>query len=334
MKLSYEQIKAITLGAERVEQTSGGVSLSRFNEREEAAYRPSERFYLRSLSSSGICLSFSTDSRFLTLGVTVSPGGSRTYYSFDLFVNGKMTDRLSNLDPKAPPRNYTELSHPLGNAEKTFSLGEGEKQIALYLPFSTKTVLRELSLDDHASVTPIKPKKRLLCYGDSITQGYDVLSPSCKYTTRLARYLGAEEINKGIGGALFFPALAEAASELSPDLITVAYGTNDWSALPETDFTENCDGFLSRLSARYPETETLVLTPIWRKDHTDRHPLGRFSRAGEIISACAERHPQMRVIDGFDLVPHDEALFGDLSLHPNDEGFSFYFENLVKKAGL
>ena len=56
--------------------------------------------------------------------------------------------------------------------------------------------------------------------------------------------------------------------------------------------------------------------------------------AGEIIGACAARHRDMRVIDGTDLVTHDESLFGDGRLHPNDEGFAEYFENLVKKASL
>ena len=36
------------------------------------------------------------------------------------------------------------------------------------------------------------------------------------------------------------------------------------------------------------------------------------------------------VIDGFELVPPQENLFGDLSLHPNDSGFGYYFENLSK----
>ena len=35
-------------------------------------------------------------------------------------------------------------------------------------------------------------------------------------------------------------------------------------------------------------------------------------------------------IDGFELVPHDEKCFGDLYLHPNEDGFKYYFENLYK----
>ena len=39
----------------------------------------------------------------------------------------------------------------------------------------------------------------------------------------------------------------------------------------------------------------------------------------------------VKVISGFDFVPMDENLFGDLRIHPNDKGFEYYFENLVKQ---
>ena len=335
MRLSSEQIKSITLGASRITPEGDGLAFYRHSEGEEALYRKTDdRYHLRSLSSSGICLSFLTDSRSLTIAATLSPGSSRGYYAFDLFVNQRMIDSLCNFDAAELPAAYAGVKLSLGDAEKTFALGEGEKEVCLYFPFSVKTTLRELSLDDGARVTPIKPKMRLLCYGDSITQGYDVLHPSSKYTTRLARHLGAEEINKGIGGAIFIPELIDEAEDLSPDLITVAYGTNDWSSLSRERFTAGCDAFLSKLRARYAETEILVITPIWRKDHTEEREFGRFADAGEIIKACAKKHQRMRVIDGFDLVAHDENLFADLYLHPNDEGFGQYFEGLIRSAAL
>ena len=335
MKLSHTELQELVLGAARAEREAGGTVFYRFTEREEEVYRQvNSSQHLRTQSSSGIRLELETDSRTLTLAVSLSEGSSRFFYSFDLFVDGHLTDTLSNFDPAALPKNYATEKLSLADAEKTFSLGEGTKQVCLYLPFSVKTVIRELSLDDGATVRPIKPSRRLLCYGDSITQGFDVLYPSNKYTTRLARYLGAEELNKGIGGAVFHPPIIDAAEELRADLITVAYGSNDWNRLSEAEFTERCDGFLSALRARYAEPEILVITPIWRKDADEGRPMGPFSRAGEIIAACAARHRDMRVIDGTDLVTHDESLFGDGRLHPNDEGFAEYFENLVKKAAL
>ena len=48
-------------------------------------------------------------------------------------------------------------------------------------------------------------------------------------TARLADALGAEEVNKAIGGECFFPELAATKEDFQPEYITVAYGTNDWS---------------------------------------------------------------------------------------------------------
>ena len=50
----------------------------------------------------------------------------------------------------------------------------------------------------------------------------------------------------------------------------------------------------------------------------------------DIIEAVADIE-NITVISGFDFVPKDEKYFGDLRLHPNDEGFDHYVENLYGK---
>ena len=97
MKLNFEQIKAVTTGAEIVKEYDGGVRFSRFTEEQNHLYRNrTEACYLRSLSSAGIKLAFVTDSRNLKLRVNVSPGSSRKYFSVDVFVNGKSAGSIEN----------------------------------------------------------------------------------------------------------------------------------------------------------------------------------------------------------------------------------------------
>ena len=55
---------------------------------------------------------------------------------------------------------------------------------------------------------------------------------------------------------------------------------------------------------------------------------GPFPELEEEIRAAVKVYDNMEVISGFGLVPHDEAYYADLRLHPNDEGFSHYFANL------
>ena len=62
--------------------------------------------------------------------------------------------------------------------EKKFELGDGEKKVTVFLPWSFSLSLKELTLDDNSSLSPIKREKNMLVIGDSITHGYDALYPS------------------------------------------------------------------------------------------------------------------------------------------------------------
>lgn len=330
MQLNFSQIQAITLGAARVEAHKDGIHFCRFTREQEALYKVrSEDFYMKTFSTSGIRLRFRTDSRVLGLRGKVLPGCSRSYFSFDVFVDGKMVDSLNNFTGGELPRDYTKMPFPLGAFSKTFNLGAGEKEVCVYLPWSVKVALEALELDDGAFLKPVKPTKKMLCFGDSITHGYDALHPSNKYITKLADFLDAEEYNKAIGGEIFFPELAATREDFEPDLITVAYGTNDWNNCSRKEFENNCKAFYRNLRTNYPDTPIYAITPIWRKDMEEARPFGAFRDVDALIrNAVAELN--VTVIDGFSFVPHDAQYYADLRLHPNDEGFGAYFEGLVK----
>ena len=335
MNLTLEQIRAAALGVSSVTEENGKSCFDRFSEAEREMYYHLVRdgkhpFYDRSLCSAGVKLCFRTDSPILVLGVEVEKYSSRSFISFDVTVNGAPVGSLCNFSEQTLPAAYAEAVFPMGKFEKSFSLGEGEKTVSIYFPFGAKAADFKLGLADGASFAPVKPKKRLLVYGDSITQGYDARYPSRRYGARLADALEAEEINKGIGGEVFRPRLAELSDEKNIDTITVAYGTNDWSSLKREDFEPNMRAFYQTLSARYPDAKIFAITPIWRKDMHAEKPMGAFENVGEMIAKAVKDLPNVTVIEGIDLVPHDENLFADLRLHPRDEGFDYYAENLIR----
>jgi len=332
MNLNLSQIRDITLGAVRVEENVNGFDFYRFTKQQEELYKNSNNdFYMKTFSSSGVRICFHTNSQTLFLKAEVAQVSSRTYFSFDVFVNGEKTDTLDNFSDMQLPRDYTKAKYPLGEVSKKFDLGTGEKNVCIYFPWSVKTTLKEFIIDDNSFIKPVKPSKKILCFGDSITQGYDALYPSNKYITKLANMLNAEEYNKAIGGETFFPELAASKEDFEPDYITVAYGTNDWNKCTKEEFTHNCKEFLYNLSNNHPNTDVFVITPIWRKEINESRPFGDFKCVGEIIQKQAEEIDNISVIQGFEFVPHNEDLFGDLMLHPNDKGFECYFENLAKQ---
>jgi len=174
-------------------------------------------------------------------------------------------------------------------------------------------------------------------FGDSITQGYDALHPSNRYIAKIADKLGAEEFNKAIGGEMFFPELAALKESFEPDYILVSYGTNDWSHRDAETFKAKCKGFYENLAGNYPNSKIFAVTPIWRKDITEEKPFGDFETVDLLIRNAVKDCKNISVISGFDFVPKDEKYFADLRLHPNDEGFKHYAENLynaIRKAEL
>lgn len=330
LDLDIKAFKEITLGADRVTEDINGFNFHRFTCQQEELYKKTNiDFYKKALSTSGIMLSFKTDSDNLYMDVLVEPGSSRLYFSFDVFVNGKLLDSLKNFTDTDMVGNYVGKSLPLGEFSKNFVLGTGMKEVCIYLPWSVKAVIKKLTLDDNSTIIPIKHSRKLLCFGDSITHGYDALYPSNKYTSQLAKFLNAEEHNKAIGGEIFFPQLAALKENFVPDYITVAYGTNDWSRCKESDFIDNCYGFFKNLNTSYPNARVFVFTPIWRKNHNDITQFGSFDNVEKHIRNIVKEYDNMVVIQGINFVEHKETLFADLRLHPNDEGFKQYFNSVM-----
>ncbi len=327
MKLTYNQICSATCGAAYVSEEADGIHFHRFTPAQEEYYRPTG-FYDKAFSTAGIRLSFVTDSRSLTLKTNTTPGSSRTYYAIDLLVDGILTDSLNNYDGQVLPQVYTGVKLPMGQAEKTFALEEGKKQIDICLPWSVNAVLEELSLDDGAALEPVHREKKIVQFGDSITHGYDAIHPSAAYSVRLADALGMEGVNKAIGGEMFCPGLAALPDDFVPDVITVAYGTNDWSNRTEDVYAENCRAFYQTLRDVYPDAKLFALLPIWRGDQNPPRKFGDFARIFPLIRDICSGISGIEVIDCYDFVPKDEAYFADRVLHPNDRGFVHYFENL------
>lgn len=332
MNLNLSQIREITLGAVRVEKIENDIHFYRFTVQQEELYKNrDDDLYAKTFATSGVQIRFKTDSQSLFLKTEVSKASSRSYFAFDVFADGKKIGSLDNFSDVRLPQDYTKLSFRYGEFSKKFELGVGEKEVRIYFPWSVRATLKELSIDDGAFVMPIKPSKKALCFGDSITHGYDALYPSNKYITKLCNMLDAEEYNKAIGAEIFFPELAATKEDFEPDFITVAYGTNDWNRCTKEEFIQNCKEFFYNLNKSYPKSRIFAITPIWRKEMHEKREFGKFEDVAPIIEKEASVYDNVSVIHGFDFVPKDENMYADLRLHPNDDGFECYFDALSKK---
>lgn len=331
MILSIEKIKEITRGAVRIDEEADGIHFRRFTKEQEALYLNVRTiFAAKSQATSGMRMEFRTNSKSLTIKTSVTPGSSRSYFCFEIFVNGKCQGRLANFEV-GEERDYITGVFETGRFEKTFALGEGEKDVCIYFPWSAKTVIEEISVDDEAYIQSTGAKKKFLFFGDSITQGYDALSPSLRYPARIVDAFGMEEVNKAIGGEVYCEELVKGQDDLNPDYILVAYGTNDWGKSTKDSVKENCEGFYKYICARYPDIPIFTLTPIWRKDENEEHAFGEFHEVAQLIRDTVAPYKNVTLIEGYDLVPKDGSYYLDGYLHPSNEGFEHYFQHLYQE---
>lgn len=331
MKLTLDQIQSIAHGAVDFRQDEHGIHLSRFTPEQQALYIVHDDILnQRSECAAGIRLHFRTNSNHLFLKANILKYSSRNFFSFDLYVNGEFFDTLDNFSHLQIPEKYFDLDVPMGICEKDFLLPAGENEICLHFPYTAKVELLEVSLDDGASLTPVSRSRKMLQFGDSITHGYDALRPSKCYSALIADALEAESINKGVGGEIYFPELAALPDPIKPDIITVAYGTNDWSGHSRESFFSRCRTFYDNLCRNYPKAKIFAIAPVWRTDWAEIRGYGMpFSQVAEDLQTIISDFPGVCFVPGIDLFPHEDRCFADGGLHPSDYGFAHYSENLL-----
>jgi lysophospholipase L1-like esterase len=319
MMLNLEQLRSITCGADRVEENNGEFHFYRFTEAQTEAYRQkgNEDHYGKTFATSGVRLAFRTNAKALSFTYRLEVASSRSFGHFDLYINGNLA------------RHFGVDGREVTGGSVCVPLDTEECDVELYLPWSRAAILSNVSLEGGDLLLPKKRNHTMIAFGDSITQGYDALYPSLAYATALARLLDADSINKGIGGERFFPALADSSDAISPEYITVAYGTNDWSGSPKETFLSDCRAFYEKLSARYPDAKIFAITPICRLDASRKTNLGEpIAKVGDYIREFCADLPNVTVIDGWNLTPAIKEFYSDAYLHPNDLGFGLYAQNL------
>ncbi len=323
MKLNLNDIKKITFGATAITEENGVIEFKRFTEKQKECYLTlrTRSLHHKVNATSGVRFSFITNSSFLNLKYVMVYASSRNYAYFDLLVDGQLYHHFGVINVTEEEERFEKITLPIG-----------EKHIELYFPWSVGAKLSLVEVEDGAKITPVKRKNVMLSFGDSITQGYDGKYPTNTYNSKLSKFLDADVYNKAIGGDTFFPELLLNGDGIVPDIVTVAYGTNDWFRLKEEDFKFNAKAFFELLIEKYSYSKIIVITPLWRKEEEGVAPNGySLDSVREFIKNTALSYSGVTVIDGKDLVPHDLEMYEDKRLHPSDRGFNEYSENLIKK---
>ena len=322
MQLTSEQIHSLALGVADTLSDKDGIQLYRMKRAQAQRITDfNADFGKRAYGTAGIRLDFYTDSTFFAFSYDkAAEASSRKWYYFSLFINGKQAALIGEETATARAGAYR------------VELPDGKNRITLFLPNLFRARITGVELSDGASFERVTPKRRLVLHGDSITQGADSKSPALSYANRVAYALDAEIFDFAIGGAMFNMRMVDTSTDYNADAVIVAYGTNDWSKWKDAQtFSENCSKFFETLMPLHKNVPVFVILPIWRFDGDAQKPIGTLQDARAEIARIASGYENTQIIDIFDVVPHE--LFTD-GLHPTDDGFAYYAENVLKQIQL
>ena len=314
MILTNEQLRSTISGAAEIQEKDGKLVFYRYGKYvREHVYPEGDRFHGAMSHTSGILSRFVTSSENLSFRWSSNPAGGG--HTFDVWADGVM---------------YAHTGCGKGSDVLSVQLPAGEKTVEIYFPHHSAGQICDVTLDEGASFAPAAPRKyKFLFIGDSITHGSTSTYASMTYAHQVARALDAEVVNQGIGGERFNPrAVDDQLPDFEPDLVSVAYGTNDWSGTTRGRLVGCCNGHLARLRDKYPNIPIVQILPLWRGDMNRVTAVGTFEDMRTIIKDAAARF-DVTVVDGMELTPHIADVYADRRLHPNAFGFQFYADNLI-----
>ena len=308
--MTNRELQRIYFGAYSFKETEDGwLQAFQYTEAQMEYFRSAFDFwYDRCMATTAKTLEMTTNARTVSFEYRIIWEGSQD--SFELAVDNQITEIRYVKDlPK--------------EGKLDWNLPDGEKNVVIYLPADATVLIRNCEVD--GSFSPARKNEKVLWLGDSITQGFGPLRSAQTYVSVANRLLNYDIINQGIGGYVYDKKSLIKMDGYTPDKIIVALGTNQFGCETMQDVEEYYETLISIYGTEIP---ILCVTPLWRGDVPDGFPtLARFC---ENVKAIAGRYPNVKIIDGFKLVPHLPEYFLD-NLHPNQLGTETYGRNLVEE---
>ena len=311
MRLTNEELKEIYCGALYFEETEEGYLKANQYTKPQMDYfeKAFLMWYERCDASSAKTIEFKTDATKVSFEYKLIWKCSED--SVELAIDGLATEiaYLKDIDMEG---------------SISWDMPEGEKNVTIYLPSDATMLVRNFEID--STYECVQKNEKVLWLGDSITQGYGPLRSYQTYVSVANRILNYDILNQGIGGYIYDKKSLMKMEGYEPDKIIVALGTNQYGDENAPDMVRE---YYETLIGIYgEEIPILVITPLWRGDNLEGVPtLEKFCAT---IREIVGKYKNIKVVDGFKLVPHLEEYYLD-NLHPNGLGTEVYGRNLVEE---
>ena len=310
MILTNKELQNFYFGAYSFEERDDGYLQAFQYTKEQMEYFKGafDFWYDRCMATTAKTIEMKTDAQKISFEYKFLWKGSED--SFELMVDGLIT----KID-------YVKDVKEEGKLE--WQLPAGMKNVVIYLPADATLLIRNFEIDSKVE-RPVKNEK-VLWLGDSITQGFGPLRSAQTYVSVANRLLNYDIINQGIGGYVYDKKSLLKMPDYTPDKIIVALGTNQYGSETMKDVEEYYESLMKVYGNEIP---VLCISPLWRGDKPEDSAI--FERFCNNIKKIAGSYKNVKVIDGFKLVPHLSEYYLD-NLHPNCLGTETYGRNLVEE---
>lgn len=261
---------------------------------------------------------FGSRSRFQSGVYILAEECSEISFDFKVFENSSENIRFDIVIDDE------EESVIFDSEEGSFSKKFSKSRVMLYLPYYAEIGLKNIYIDGKAEE---KNFGKLLCFGDSITQGFFSDKSSNGFPQIIGRSLGLEAYNFGIGGVCLKSGIMGDIELLpKPEIITFAYGTNDWNF--ENPFEEEMDYIFDVISKKFPGVPVFVILPAARKTQDDVKVSGTLEDVRKIIEEKAKTYDNFYVLGCGRKIQSERDLSSD-GIHPHTEGMDFYADMIL-----
>lgn len=305
-----------------VVEKEGYYKAERLSDKQKKAFKEKcERLSIETEYTSGVKIEFYSTTSSVEFDFKTD-FCSQTYANFDVFINDEFEKSVSFENSDYSNYHFEFSTEVLG-----------DKKISIYLPHSTSVMIKDFKIDEGSTIKNSEIKdKTILCFGDSITQGYRSIHPKNTYPMLLSKKLDMNLINQGVSGYVHDYKIFDEDNDIKVDIVTSAFGTNDWDKIDDIEeIKENIRLYFSKLNSLFFDIPVFIITPIWRGSYLNINKSGTFYDVISIIIKETEKYNNFNLIDGFELVPHNPTFFDENTLHPNEECFKIYADNLYNK---
>lgn len=209
--------------------------------------------------------------------------------------------------------------------------------VELWLPALRGCAVRALRTDG-SFIDPVAKKPGLLVLGDSIAQGFVSRDPSASWPALLAKKLGLDLINQGIGGQVFMPGTLMGLPRVlglpgAPAVVVVELGCNyRFEAYSRSRMLTDARLVLSEVAGAWPQVPTFVLgcLPV-TEDVYPTHPRSCFDQVDDALREVVSRYGHMAFVEAGGL--YGTARLADGSDHPGPAGHASAAKKLASVIG-